>query len=234
MAERRAPAPRPPWIEVDRLPIEQDIPSHAKAQSVLDAYFAELRQVNLQGGSVEACRLGPDQAAYVGTAVCAACHPEAHAFWVDTAHAKAWSTLEQDGKDADLTCVGCHSVGFRRPGGFCRLSHGESLRNVGCESCHGPGGLHVIAGDTSNIDRALASASAPTPVTSPSTATASTIRRTSVRSRGSVTPSGRRPLEPPAPRHRMHVAVRARARGVSIRGTCARSRRARGGRRSAD
>ena len=38
-----------------------------------------------------------------------------------------------------------HTIGFQKPGGFCRLADAEKNANVGCENCHGPGADHAAA-----------------------------------------------------------------------------------------
>jgi hypothetical protein len=44
-------------------------------------------------------------------------------------------------------CVVCHVTGFRLAGGFPAADSAKNaaLGAVGCESCHGPGGKHVLA-----------------------------------------------------------------------------------------
>ena len=88
--------------------------------------------------------LGPDDIAYVGSAACAPCHQPAYAWWRSHAHGVAYLTLQQRNKEYNLDCVGCHVTGYQQPGGS-TVTHnldGE-LRNVGCESCHGPGAAHA-------------------------------------------------------------------------------------------
>ena len=36
-------------------------------------------------------------------------------------------------------------VGFGAPGGYSEAAPRKYLENVGCESCHGPGGGHLAA-----------------------------------------------------------------------------------------
>ena len=62
--------------------------------------------------------------------------------WEKTAHAKAYKTLEDDHKEFNLDCVSCHVTGYGKPGGS-TVTHNDTLRNVQCETCHGPGSLHV-------------------------------------------------------------------------------------------
>jgi hypothetical protein len=86
---------------------------------------------------------------YAGTVACGGCHQPALAFWQATKHAHALEALKKKGRDGDPTCVGCHVTGFLRPGGTrdVALATGR-LRDVGCESCHGPGLAHVTAPDS--------------------------------------------------------------------------------------
>ncbi len=102
------------------------------------------------------------EASYIGTDQCAGCHAPAYEFWKTTEHAGAWETLTARDKEFDQTCVGCHSVGYEKPGGSVvgqfqyqatlkvpgqesELVWEKDLRNVGCENCHGPGSLHRFA-----------------------------------------------------------------------------------------
>ncbi len=90
---------------------------------------------------------------YVGVEECEMCHDEAAAFWKTTRHAQAFATLEHANKQYDLSCVGCHVTGFRKPGGS-EVVENQGLRNVQCEVCHGPGSLHAEDGDTRLVERA--------------------------------------------------------------------------------
>jgi hypothetical protein len=82
------------------------------------------------------------QAHYVGMAECEACHLEAQEVWAKTPHAKAYKTLSDDHKEFNLDCVGCHVTGYGKPGGS-TVTHNSTLRDVQCETCHGPGSAHV-------------------------------------------------------------------------------------------
>lgn len=145
----------PPWVEVRRIPVDQELPGHPAGSRILAAYHAELTRLNWEAGDDAPCQLEGDQPSYVGSEVCAGCHPEAYAFWQSTSHARAWATLVDREKQGDLTCIGCHSVGYREPGGFCQLSNVGLLKDVGCESCHGPGSRHIVVGDPQAIGRGL-------------------------------------------------------------------------------
>ncbi|MCG8587931.1 MAG: redoxin domain-containing protein [Proteobacteria bacterium] len=80
---------------------------------------------------------------YTGNDVCGVCHEAEHATWELTRHASAYDTLVTHGEDRNAECVGCHVVGFEKPGGFEIADNPDHLEDVGCESCHGRGGPHL-------------------------------------------------------------------------------------------
>ena len=79
---------------------------------------------------------------YWGAPLCASCHTEQAAFWKKTVHATAIDVLRRRGKVMDLECIGCHTTGFRKPGGFAAANRIFGFENVQCEACHGPGLEH--------------------------------------------------------------------------------------------
>jgi hypothetical protein len=84
----------------------------------------------------------PGQARYVGVDACTDCHDDARKVWDKTPHSGAYPTLQKDFKEYNLDCVSCHVTGYDKPGGS-TVTHNEKLRNVQCETCHGPGSLHA-------------------------------------------------------------------------------------------
>jgi hypothetical protein len=79
---------------------------------------------------------------YSGNAVCGACHELEYETWTFSSHAGAYDTLVRRGSELDPECIGCHVVGWGRPGGFRNAADSPELEHVGCESCHGRGGPH--------------------------------------------------------------------------------------------
>jgi len=77
------------------------------------------------------------------TESCRACHTADHEQWTQSAHARAWETLQARRFQADSYCQQCHTTGFGLPGGFVSAARSVSRTNVGCESCHGPSQAHV-------------------------------------------------------------------------------------------
>ena len=73
--------------------------------------------------------------------------------WASTGHARAWVTLDRVGKAFDYDCIGCHVTGWEQPGGS-SLAASEGLRDVQCETCHGPGSIHIAIEDDEERSRA--------------------------------------------------------------------------------
>ena len=78
---------------------------------------------------------------YQGARQCAACHIEETESWLLSHHSVAWRTLTSREKHQDPECVNCHVTGAEQPHGWTPGDDGR-LVDVGCESCHGPGGPH--------------------------------------------------------------------------------------------
>jgi cytochrome c554/c'-like protein len=86
---------------------------------------------------------GPEGRHYAGTAACQSCHPAAYATWEKSGHAHAYRTLVTAGHDRDPDCAGCHVVGLGSESGFRSPAATPHLKDVGCESCHGPAAAHA-------------------------------------------------------------------------------------------
>lgn len=91
--------------------------------------------------------------------VCGNCHVDQQAKWSTTKHATAWADLQASGH-AGASCEPCHTVNSNGNASTDSLSGFLSTRDaryedVQCESCHGPGLVHVTAPGLSN--RPLAS-----------------------------------------------------------------------------
>jgi hypothetical protein len=74
---------------------------------------------------------------FLGGQSCLSCHQPQYENWKKTGHAKAYQTLVGEKRERDHTCLPCHATGFGEVSGF-----GDTLENVQCESCHGPGRGH--------------------------------------------------------------------------------------------
>lgn len=104
-------------------------------------YLAQVEAENLL--AMVPKRPTPNGSAFVGSRACMPCHLEDYKIWQKTAHAKAMQPLVDVHHHSDPECVGCHVVGLEYQGGFQSLEKTPTLKDVGCESCHGAGRKHV-------------------------------------------------------------------------------------------
>jgi hypothetical protein len=125
-----------------------DIPEDKTVVALADSYRQEIRKTQLAvdqpGNKNEQAIPGIRQAAkFSGSETCVSCHSSAAKVWKESAHSHAFATLVEAKADADPNCISCHTVGFGTPSGYLREFATKKLTDVGCESCHGPGSLHV-------------------------------------------------------------------------------------------
>ena len=156
------------WYEGRIIPLDEDIPDQQGVAQLVAAYDAQSARRAAAGLAVginlvdprapkpaTPSRVGdPGQdkpTRYAGSAACASCHPAQAAFFATTKHAHALEALVAPGRprrDGDPTCVGCHTTGFMVPGGTWSVAVAvDRLKNVGCESCHGPSLGHIGLAD---------------------------------------------------------------------------------------
>jgi hypothetical protein len=121
---------------------------------LLEAYTKELRDHHYLERYFDRkvphpSQAGYEDAEYLGSAACASCHPAADKVWKNTPHAHAYETLVQAQRPSlrqfDGECIVCHVTGFPFKTGFSGKQDDTllTLKNVGCEACHGPASKHV-------------------------------------------------------------------------------------------
>jgi 2',3'-cyclic-nucleotide 2'-phosphodiesterase (5'-nucleotidase family) len=130
------------WFDARLVELAPEVPDDPAIAAQLDAHDRRVNDANREllkdRAPVPAAK---GAAHYAGSESCASCHQEAYDWWAGTKHGRAYGTLERVHKEFNLSCVGCHVTGYNQPGGS-TVTHVEDLKNVGCESCHGPGSLH--------------------------------------------------------------------------------------------
>ncbi|MBW1988910.1 MAG: cytochrome c family protein [Deltaproteobacteria bacterium] len=102
-----------------------------------------LRAQNLGGG-------------YVGSEACSECHENQYkAFMERSRKSRSYEAIEKmkDGLTLEELqgCYGCHTTGYGKETGFVNPEETPHLKNVGCESCHGPGRLHTKTMEMAHI-----------------------------------------------------------------------------------
>ena len=88
---------------------------------------------------------------YVSATACQSCHHQEYLQWSATRHAFAFETLLKKERYFDPSCVSCHTTGFAYPTGFEIGDSTSTLKDVQCETCHGPGKQHVENPRKTNI-----------------------------------------------------------------------------------
>ncbi len=136
------------------VPLESSLPEAPNVKAVVDAYDADVGQMNLaaakaHGQDCPAVKKGVP--GFVGNAACLDCHKEAFPAWNASKHAHGYATLAEKKKQFHLDCIGCHVTGYQQPGGVCRLDKVEGREGIGCEACHGPGSVHADDPTATNI-----------------------------------------------------------------------------------
>jgi hypothetical protein len=133
-------------VNVSRL--TASIASDPEMRAMLGDYYAGIvKQMDLPPGEKRMAWASPEnnpKAKYVGAEACRRCHDIEYQQWHDrTRHAHAWQNLQQRVWYFWPQCVSCHTTGYGYDSGFKVKDLTLSLRNVQCESCHGPASLHI-------------------------------------------------------------------------------------------
>jgi hypothetical protein len=123
------------------VPVRRTLPRDPALRKSMRALDEAIGEVNLKMAEPPP-KPEPGRAFYVGGERCISCHKAAQRSWLTTAHAKAWKTLVDVGKDAHDDCVSCHVTGYGEVGGS-SLGFTKDLEDVQCEACHAPNSIHV-------------------------------------------------------------------------------------------
>ncbi len=131
------------YFVMQQVKIRKALPCNAELQQAKLAFDKAAGAANVKAAK----NYKPDKPAkgkpgYVGVEECGSCHRKAVNFWKKTRHYQAWKTLEVVGKQFNYDCTSCHVTGWDKPGGA-TMGYNDKLRAVQCETCHGPGSIHV-------------------------------------------------------------------------------------------
>ena len=137
-------------LRSQRVPLDARWGESADMIKLLAAYQSQLESLGLTGLGVVPIR-HPTGRRFAGSAACAECHKASYDVWIDTPHATALTTLEEQSprRDGDPECLSCHVVGWAPQrfepfeGGFASMSTTPHLAHQGCENCHGPAAAHA-------------------------------------------------------------------------------------------
>jgi hypothetical protein len=146
--------PARPW-RYQRVPLDSRFKNSPDMRMLMESYQDQLKTLGFAGLGLRTVPHPQKKLLgnFVGSAKCEACHEASSRVWKKSGHARAFQTLAslKPPRDFDPECISCHVIGwhpqdcFPYEGGYANLEATPNLINVGCESCHGPGGAHVAA-----------------------------------------------------------------------------------------
>lgn len=114
--------------------------------------FNRYRRKNIQSDNSD-LQVALENDKIAGITACSGCHDKQTAFWESTSHAKAYTTLSQQGQSFNLQCLPCHVTAgkIRTTSIDSELLYLLTLKGdrqtIGCEVCHGPGKQHLLLPD---------------------------------------------------------------------------------------
>lgn len=97
---------------------------------------------------------------YVGTEICKGCHEKEHTrFTTQSKMGTSFRSIARMKKrltaDELKKCYECHTTAYGKPGGFKSEAETPDLKNLGCETCHGPGSGHASSSSPKDIKKRL-------------------------------------------------------------------------------
>ncbi len=126
----------------DSIPLLSSIAEEPEMKAHVESYKKEVRNLSIAMARRTKSTTPSRHNFFWGNSLCMQCHPKEAKVWKQTTHAKAYDTLKKVGRDLDVECLPCHTVGFQKRGGYRNPMDAKSFAGVQCESCHGPGALH--------------------------------------------------------------------------------------------
>lgn len=136
--------------------MDETVPDNQAVRSILEAFYDNVATDEALQALGEPLftseSLEKDgESHYVGSDACSGCHQPEFEQWRSTRHAIAFNTLLKVQKHFHPDCVSCHVVGFGYETGYAIQEDQDHFRDVGCETCHGPGGSHITQPSRRNI-----------------------------------------------------------------------------------
>ncbi len=130
-------------------PMRKELPDNPAVRAIVDATTSEVNRIGKAAVKARISETTVQQQKgplgnYVGSTACTNCHAPQFAKWRGTQHATAYDTLEAKGQQFNVQCLPCHITGPAAQTGQEMLALAHDLRQVGCESCHGPARAHTI------------------------------------------------------------------------------------------
>jgi 2',3'-cyclic-nucleotide 2'-phosphodiesterase (5'-nucleotidase family) len=128
------------YVELDEV-IADDAPMLQMTQAARQEIDVVQRRV-AEEIALKHLSQGDRPSIWVTAETCGKCHVQEYDLWKKSRHSHAFDGLVTKSREFDESCVGCHSVGFKKEG-FINIKATPQFANVQCESCHGAGTEHI-------------------------------------------------------------------------------------------
>jgi len=127
--------------------LKSTMPEDREIQAIVDQTTREVNRLNRNRMRNSRKQQHSSMDTLAGWQKCQKCHPIQTAFWQTTDHSRALETLEEADQQFNEDCLLCHVTlpyydAARVKSEKLLLQLPQSLKNVGCESCHGPAAAH--------------------------------------------------------------------------------------------
>ncbi len=122
------------------VPLGSKIADDVNVKAMIDQYNQEVNKLYTMQAAGSAAQ---EETVIPRSNKCNECHAEAYEIWQKSAHAKAFRTLADKGKQFNPDCLECHTTRFEEEGGFTMQAQQKELRDVQCENCHGDRTPHL-------------------------------------------------------------------------------------------
>jgi hypothetical protein len=126
----------------DVIPLAEDVADAPRLREWYDAYNAALK-ADYQQRTEQRKAMQSGNSPYASAEVCEKCHQAEFEKWSSSAHSQAFYKLQDVNKAYDPFCVGCHTLGFEKDGGYIDSMLTPKLMHVQCENCHGAAREHA-------------------------------------------------------------------------------------------
>ncbi len=148
-----AKIPSASYFKLQNIPIGNEVSGDPDVKRALEELGSRINRNNqTKFAHRKAPPAAPGQPFFVGLNTCETCHQKEVKFWRTTRHSSAYLTLADKQRQYTLECVGCHVTGYEQPGGSTVTDVAE-LKDVQCETCHGPGSIHSKTTSSDSIQR---------------------------------------------------------------------------------
>ena len=127
--------------------LKSSMPEDREIQAIIDQTTRQVNSLNRKRMRNTNTPQHSSMDTLAGWQKCRECHPIQTAFWQTTDHADSLQTLEKAEQQFNEDCLLCHVTlpyydAARVKSEKLLLQLDKSLKNVGCESCHGPAAAH--------------------------------------------------------------------------------------------